>query len=136
MDVDRGVGIVTLAKFVDNLRMERFRQTLKAQCVAIIIIASQAFNAAPLPAMALGSPGEIICAQEGSRSETPASERHHYGLCCILGCAACGVAANAPVSGVATLPARAISSTDWTPTPGIAARAPQNPNYFPRGPPR
>ncbi|MGI8568535.1 MAG: hypothetical protein ACR2KT_05450 [Methylocella sp.] len=76
--------------------MERFRQRPGVKRVAVGMIALfalllQGFFIAP--AAAFDPLGGITCAQDGSRSGTPAGEHHHHGLCCILGCAACGIAA-------------------------------------------
>jgi hypothetical protein len=122
--------------------MERFRQTLKARRVAIGVIAlyallPQAFVATPLPAAVFGSLGEIACAQDAPGSGTPARDHtYRHWLCCILGCAACGVASLSAGSGVAAFPARNISAAGWILTQGIRTPARRNLNFSARGPPQ
>jgi hypothetical protein len=119
--------------------MERFRQTLRAKRVAVGVIALyalllQAFFVAPLPAAAFGSLGEIACAQDAPGPGTPARDHtYRHGLCCILGCAACGVASLPASSGVAVFPGRNISAAGWTLTQGIRTPARRNLNFSARG---
>ncbi|MGC2224050.1 MAG: hypothetical protein WA624_17740 [Methylocella sp.] len=105
--------------------------------IALYALLPQAFVVAPLPAAAFGSLGEITCAQDAPGFGTPAREHtYHHGLCCILGCAACGVASLPAGSGVAAFPARNISAAGWTLTQGIRTPARRNLNFSARGPPQ
>ncbi|MGQ0446176.1 MAG: hypothetical protein ACT4O2_13880 [Beijerinckiaceae bacterium] len=128
---------------VQALTMGRFRQGSIARRAAISALALyalllQGFLAASAPAAAFAFPGGVTCAQDGSGSGAPGSDpvHHHKGLCCILACAAAACAYVATASAVPVFSARAASTIDFPPVPGLAARAPHKYYFGARGPPK
>jgi hypothetical protein len=102
---------------------------------AVYALLLQGFLAASAPAAAFAFPGGISCAQDGSGTSGGDPVRHH-GLCCILACTAAACTHVATPSAVPVFSARAASTIDFAPEPGLAVRAAHKYYFAARGPPK
>lgn len=120
--------------------MRVFRRGSLAKRAAISLIATIAFLLQSLlaaPASASRTPDPATCVQPvGSEQEEPAGEhRGGHGLCCILACAACGVAFVASIAGIVDFPERPESRIALSRAPVGPASAPLEFYFSARGPP-
>jgi hypothetical protein len=121
--------------------MGRFRKGSIARRVAITAFALyalllQGFLAASAPAAAFAFPGGISCAQDGSGSGTSGGDPvRHYGLCCILACAAAASGYAGTASAIVVFPSRVASAIHFAPASGRAGRLPIKYYFAARGPP-
>ena len=122
--------------------MGRFRQGSIARRAALSVFALyalllQAFLLTASPDSHFARPdasASPICSFGGADPQAPSKSAHH-GLCCILACAAVGVAYVGTASAAATFPERSVSSIRFRFTQKHAGPAPLRHYFAARAPP-